>query len=113
MLDSQGGRGGNFPPTDIWLDDSELDLGDVDETESIGTVEGTLTAIDPDFGDTHMFSLVAGAGDTDNAPFQIVGTDLKTNAVFDYQTTNSYSIRIQASDDGGLFLTAKAEPINR
>ena len=66
---------------------------------------GTLTAIDPDLGDTHTFSLVAGAGDTDNGLFQVVGTQLQTSAVFNYETTNSYSIRIQTTDNGGLTRT--------
>ena len=34
---------------------------------------GTLTATDPDAGDTHTYALVAGDGDTGNAAFAIVG----------------------------------------
>ena len=34
---------------------------------------GTLTATDPDAGDTHTYELVTGDGDTGNAAFAIVG----------------------------------------
>src|SRR3712207_7623981 len=43
----------------------------------------SLSATDADAGDTHTYALVAGAGATDNASFQIDGSTLETNAVFD------------------------------
>jgi hypothetical protein len=85
----------NDAPTDIALSNSS-----VDENEPVGTAVGTLSATDQDAGDTHTFSLVAGAGDTDNASFQIDGTTLKTNAVFNYEVKNSYSIRVRVTDSG-------------
>jgi hypothetical protein len=74
------------------------------ENQSVGTTVGTLTAPDPDaaLGDTATFSLVAGVGDTDNSSFSIVGNQLQTGAVFDYETKNSYSIRVRVTDVGGL-----------
>jgi hypothetical protein len=84
-------------PTDITLTSAS-----VAENQPSGTVVGTLGAVDPDAGDTAAFSLVTGTGDTDNASFAIVGSALQTGAVFDYETKNSYSIRVQVTDAGGL-----------
>lgn len=86
----------NDAPTDITLNNSS-----VDENQPSGTNVGDLFATDPDVGDTHTFSLVAGPGDADNASFQIVGNTLKTNAVFNFEVKNSYTIRVAATDSGG------------
>ena len=75
----------------------------MDENAAIGTLVGTLSATDPDAGDTHSFSLVAGAGDTDNGSFTIQGNQLLTNAEFDFETRSQYSIRVRVSDQDGLF----------
>ena len=87
----------NTAPTDIGLSPTS-----VPENEAIGTTVGTLTVTDIDEGDTHTYTLVSGEGDTDNASFTIDGTSLKTNAVFDFETKTSYSIRIRVTDAGGL-----------
>ncbi len=84
-------------PTDILLSSTS-----VLENQPAGTVVGILSAVDPNLGDIHTFSFVSGTGDADNASFTIDGTSLKTAAVFDYETKNSYSIRILATDFGGL-----------
>ena len=64
---------------------------------------GTLSTTDPDIGDTHTYSFVSGDGDTDNASFEIDGSTLKANVVFDYETQASYSIRVRSTDAGSLF----------
>ncbi|MGZ5434409.1 MAG: LamG-like jellyroll fold domain-containing protein [Pyrinomonadaceae bacterium] len=84
-------------PTDITLSNSN-----VPESQPAGTVVGSFSTTDPDVGDTHTYSLVPGTGDTDNASFEIVGDQLKTAAVFDYETKPSYSIRVRSTDPGGL-----------
>ncbi|MFP4440027.1 MAG: carboxypeptidase regulatory-like domain-containing protein [Chloroflexaceae bacterium] len=89
---------GNHAPTDISLSNSS-----VDENADVGTVVGTLSATDSDAEDTHTFSLVSGAGATDHAAFTIAGSSLKTVEVFDYETQNSFSIRVRATDGAGLF----------
>ncbi|WP_236344901.1 cadherin domain-containing protein [Paenibacillus plantiphilus] len=88
---------GNDAPTNI-----SLSASSVAENMVSGTAVGTLTAADPNVGNTFTYSLVAGAGDTDNASFQISSGTLQTNTVFDYETKNSYSIRVRATDNGGL-----------
>ena len=55
---------------------------------------------DPDPGDTHSFALVPGAGSADNGWFRIVGSTLRTAAIFDYESTHTYSVRIRATDHG-------------
>jgi hypothetical protein len=59
---------------------------------------------DPDADDLlHECELVPGPGDADNASFHILnGSVLLTDEIFDYETKNSYSIRVRATDDGGL-----------
>ncbi|MBX3731220.1 MAG: tandem-95 repeat protein, partial [Verrucomicrobiae bacterium] len=81
----------------------------VPENEPVGTLVGLLTAEDPDADDTHVFALVAGEGDTDNAMFSIVGNELRTAVVFDYEAPregsfNTYTVRIRATYAGGLFV---------
>jgi hypothetical protein len=74
----------------------------VAENKVAGTGVGTLSATDPDTADILTFSLVAGVGDTDNALFQVIGNELRTAAVLDFETKLSYSIRVRVTDAGGL-----------
>jgi hypothetical protein len=87
----------NDAPTGVALSNDS-----VAENQPVGTTVGTLSAADQDAGDTHTFALVAGTGSTDNASFQITGSTLKTNAVFDFEAKSSYSIRVRVTDSGGL-----------
>ena len=88
----------NSAPTDIALSSTA-----VNQNQPIGTVVGTFSSTDPDAGDTFTYSLVAGAGSTDNASFSISGNQLRTAAVFDFATKSSYSIRVRSTDSGSLF----------
>ncbi len=56
----------------------------------------------PDTGNTFTYSLIAGTGDTDNSAFSIVGNQLQINNSPDFETKNSYSIRVKTTDQGGL-----------
>ncbi|MBX3733241.1 MAG: tandem-95 repeat protein [Verrucomicrobiae bacterium] len=91
----------NHAPTVILLSHQA-----VPENQPVGTVVGLFTADDPDLGDSHTFALVAGEGDTDNGLFSIVGNELRTAAVCDYEAQNRYSIRVRATDVSGLFVEA-------
>jgi gliding motility-associated-like protein len=88
----------NEAPTDITLSSST-----VDENLAAGTSVGNFSSTDVDAGDTFSYSLVAGAGSGDNADFIIAAGILKTNATFDFETKNTYSIRVRTTDAGGLF----------
>ena len=87
----------NRPPEDILLSHAS-----VPELEESGTTVGILTAVDPDEDEVHTFELVAGEGDDDNALFAIDADLLKTAAVLDYYEQTSHSVRIRATDLGGL-----------
>ena len=87
----------NDPPTAIVLSN-----GSVPENSPIGTVVGSFSTTDSDDGDTHAYSFVSGAGDADNTLFAIVGSTLVTRNVFNFESRNSYSVRIQTEDAGGL-----------
>lgn len=87
----------NAVPTDIVLSNSS-----VGENQAAGTTVGSLSAVDSDAGDTHTFSLVSGAGSTNNPSFSITaGGVLETTASFDFEKKNSYSIRVRVTDAGG------------
>ena len=85
----------NQAPTDI-----TLDMNTIDENEPAGSLVGRLTTTDPDAGDTHTYSLVSGTGDDDNSIFSISADSILTKYILDYETKNSFSIRIKTTDSG-------------
>lgn len=90
---------GNDAPTDIALSSSS-----VLEHQPVGTAVGTLTTTDQDSGDSHLYTLISGSGDDDNSQFTIDGDTLETAASFDFESKDSYFVRIQTDDqNGGLF----------
>src|SRR5262249_42948046 len=54
-------------------------------------------------GNTFTFALVAGTGSDDNASFTISSNVVQSAAVFDFETKSSYSVRVRATDQGGLW----------
>lgn len=86
----------NVAPTAI-----ELDNNSVDEDAVIGTVVGGLTSTDANASDTFTYALVTGEGDTDNASFGIVGSNVVTAASLDFEAQSSHSIRVRSTDSGG------------
>jgi hypothetical protein len=76
----------------------------VDERVPADTEIGTFTTEDEDGSDTFTYSLVSGAGDVDNAAFEISGDKLLIKVKPDFETKNSYSIRIRSTDKDGLSL---------
>lgn len=87
----------NEAPTNIAISSASIA-----ENQSIGTTVGILSSTDPD-SNSFDYSLVTGPGSADNTSFSIVGGQLRTAAVFDFETKNSYSIRVRTADQGGLF----------
>ena len=87
-------------PTNIALSNAS-----VNEHQAAGATVGTFSATDPDSGETDTYTLVSEPGGRqDNASsFTISGNTLKTAANFlNYQVKNSYSVRVQLTDHGGL-----------
>ncbi|HEX5087257.1 MAG TPA: Ig-like domain-containing protein [Nocardioides sp.] len=85
------------PPTDLALSPAA-----VAENSPGGSIVGTLTATDPDPGDSHTFTLVPGTGSDDNGSFTVVGSTLRTAVALDHETTPTQSVRVRATDSGGL-----------
>ncbi len=100
------GNGSNANPTFIWLSNTTIP-----ENSPSGTVVGILSPQDPDLCDTHTFSLVSGAQSQGNASFTIVGNELRSNGVFNYEAQNVYNIRIRCTDQSGGYYD-KPYPVN-
>jgi len=75
-------------PTNITLSNNS-----VNELQPIGTVIGTLTCDNPN---TSLITYSV----SDTTRFSITGSTLKTNVIFDFETTSSYAVTITASIGG-------------
>ena len=69
-------------PSDLSLNDSMIVTG-----LPVGTRVGEFSTVDPNaadpnYGETFLYTLVAGAGSADNGDFQIVGNQLQTDTIF-------------------------------
>lgn len=85
----------NSAPSDI-----ALSANTVLQSSAANTTVGTLTSTDPDIGSTFTYSLVAGAGSTDNAFFTIAGDTLRANTPSALAAGNR-SIRVRTTDENG------------
>ena len=86
-------------PTDL-----SLSSRSIAENQSIGATVGSFSTTDPNATDTHTYQFVSGAGDVDNSRFSIVGNTLFTNASFNFEVQNHFSIRVRTTDQEGLWL---------
>ncbi|MDT7833232.1 YDG domain-containing protein, partial [Flavobacteriaceae bacterium S356] len=81
-----------------------------------GTTSGTkisdLFVVDADQSNTFTYTLVAGAGSTDNASFAISGTELQANTTFNFATKSTYNLRIQVSDGTTTYQEALVMTVN-
>ena len=68
------------------------------ENRPTNSIVGTLLTDDVDIGDVTTFTLVAGAGSTDNSLFFISGNSLIAKPSFNYEAKSSYTVRIRAVD---------------
>ncbi|WP_409685179.1 Ig-like domain-containing protein, partial [Algoriphagus aquaeductus] len=87
----------NVAPTDLLVSNNS-----VAENSPIGTAVGTFSAVDSNSSETFTYTLVTGVGDDDNGSFSISGDVLQSAAIFDFETKNSYSIRVRVTDSGNL-----------
>jgi len=85
---------------------SEISLvgNSIEENQPAATVVGMVSGEDEDAGDSLTFSLATGTGDTGNAFFEIIGTQLRSTTPLDFETQNAYSIRVRATDGDGATL---------
>ncbi len=87
-------------PTDLALSSAV-----VAKSATIGTTVGTFSTTDPTLEDTFTYALVSGAGDTNNALFEIAGDDLRTDRdLSPIPTSSQLSIRVRTTDGAGAFL---------
>jgi hypothetical protein len=82
----------NDAPSNITLSNNTID-----ENSAINTVVGTFTVTDEDAGASSTLALSG----TDAASFNLSGNQLRSSAVFDYETKASYSVTITATDNVG------------
>jgi hypothetical protein len=86
----------NDTPTDLNIDNSTIN-------ENIVGLIGIFTTNDIDLGNNFNYTLVSGLGDTDNSLFVITSNQLLNFSAFDYETQNTYSIRVRTTDDSLSF----------
>jgi hypothetical protein len=89
----------NEAPTDI-----SITQNNIAENAGANFQIAFLFATDVDAGSVFTFTLANGAGDTDNAKFNIGSNSglptLRSSESFDFETKSSYSVRIRVSDGG-------------
>jgi hypothetical protein len=100
------------PPTDLLLSGSSIK-----EQSPGGSEIGVLSAASTGTSGLFTYTLVPGAGSTDNALFTIVGDRLRSAAILDSSSTPSCTIRVRTTDLLGGFiekaLTVTVTPVNR
>ena len=85
----------NALPTSLSLNNNK-----VPATATVGTTVGTLSTADTDVGDSFTYTLVPGAGDTNNGAFSITGSTLRTAQTL---SPGYYSVRVRATDAAGAY----------
>ena len=84
----------NSAPTDLFLNSNTIF-----ENEPAGTFIGYLGNVDFDFDDEHQYTFVNGEDSGDNDLFSIRNDSLFSATTFDFETVNSYSVRIRVADE--------------
>ncbi|EYD76425.1 calcium-binding protein, hemolysin-type [Rubellimicrobium mesophilum DSM 19309] len=90
---------------DVNEDPTSLDLagGTVAEGAAAGTVVGTLSAVDPDAGETLTYTLADDA----EGRFVLEGDEVRVapDAVLDFETADSHTIAVDVTDSAGHVLS--------
>ncbi len=73
----------------------------VSEAANVGMAVGTFTATDPTGNTTLTYTLVSGTGGGGNSRFEIIGNELRTKSRFDFETSQSHSIRVRVTTSNG------------
>lgn len=85
----------NELPTDL-----ALSPGSVTENSANGTVVGSVSALDPDVGDSHTYALLNNAG----GRFALSGSQLvvANGSLLNFESAASHPVTVRATDSGGL-----------
>lgn len=88
----------NKPPTDILLSHNAIET---DSDTRDGLFVGTLSAVDENISDHHMYNLVPDGTGHDNASFLIDGNRLllRPGATLDPQAKSTYTVRVTVTDN--------------
>lgn len=93
----------NFIITILDADDSPTDLrisnSSIDEKSDLSVDIGFFTVDDEDANEEYVFTLIDGTGSVDNGSFTISSNELKTAEIFDFETKNNYTIRVEAKSE--------------
>ena len=73
--------------------------GSVDENLAAGALVGTVSASDPDAGDSWTYSLTDASG---NFTIDPNSGEIRTTGALDHEAQDSYTVTIAATDAGGL-----------
>ncbi len=84
-----------------------LTKNNVDENTPENKLVARIKAYDYDKNDSHTFALVVGDGDVQNSYFKVKGDSLLTNKKILFSIGSIYSIRLKATDIGGLSIAKK------
>lgn len=87
----------NETPTDL-----QLTGNTVLENQPDGTVVGILSGVDPDAGDTLIFSVQPNSSAPDSSQFRVVGNQLVTNEELDFEAGPIRLVNVRGEDGGGL-----------
>ncbi|MBW4612260.1 MAG: DUF4114 domain-containing protein [Desmonostoc vinosum HA7617-LM4] len=103
-----GNSGGSFAIVRYRINNAPTDLSlsptSFNENIAASTDVATFSTTDSDTVDTSFtYTLVSGAGDTNNGAFTINGNQLQFNSSPDYETQTSYSIRVRTTDAAGEY----------
>lgn len=90
------------PPENVAPVDMSLAGNQISENQPVGSLVGVLSTIDSDAEDSFVYQLVGGEGDISNGLFRIVGNELRTNVILDFESQPSHSVRVRSTDAGGL-----------
>ncbi|MGM3309649.1 DUF4347 domain-containing protein [Anabaena sp. WFMT] len=80
-----------------------LSATSINENVAINSTVGTFSSSDPDSNETFTYSLVTGAGSTNNSSFTIVNNQLRLKISPNFESKASYLVRVRSTDTGGLF----------
>ncbi len=89
----------NDAPTDLVVSSASFM-----ENKVLGAVALSFSTVDQDLNDVHNYAFNSDQS-SDNNLFTIVGNELRTNSLFDFETNTYYTIRVSTFDLAGAVYT--------
>jgi VCBS repeat-containing protein len=108
LTDGDGGTSANYDATVTVtaVNDAPTDLSllgnTVVENAANGTMVGTVSAMDPDSGDTHTYALTDTAGGRFAIDSSTGAITVANGALLDYESLPSHDVMVRVTDAGGL-----------